>query len=60
MKRMIRHVSSRFGHRIAEYSYPELRPERPRVTRRELAAEEPESCGENPDAAPGETPDRDA
>jgi hypothetical protein len=42
MKRLIRHMSSRFGHRIAEYSYPQLRPERLRVTRREgLVDEEP-------------------
>lgn len=58
MKRLIRHVSSRFGHRIAQYSYPELRPERPRVSQREPTAEELEPRRESPDIDEGETPDR--
>jgi hypothetical protein len=35
MRRLIRHVSSHFAHRLVDYSYPQLRPERPRVTERE-------------------------
>jgi hypothetical protein len=35
MRRLIRHVSSQFAHRLVDYSYPQLRPERPRVTGRE-------------------------
>lgn len=38
MRRLIRHSSTRFTRRTNDYSYPQLRLERPRVSRRQPAA----------------------